>query len=95
MVPRWLAHLLLVVGWLLTPVLGWGASWLGLWLGAALGMRFSNPLTMLAIAGASAALFGVGVLATWLRFMRKLPHLLSRHMAPRTSQEQAAVAAAD
>jgi len=93
--PRWLAHLLVVVGWLLTPVLGWGASFVGLWVGAAVGMRFANPLTMLAIAGASAALFGVATLVTWLRFMRKVPHLLSHHMAPRTSEEHRAVAAAD
>ncbi len=93
--PRWLAHLLVVVGWLLTPVLGWGASFVGLWVGAAVGMRFANPLTMLAIAGAGAALFGVATLVTWLRFMRKVPHLLSHHMAPRTSEEHRAVAAAD
>jgi len=93
--PRWLAHLLVVVGWLLTPVLGWGASFVGLWVGAAVGMRFVNPLTMLAIAGAGAALFGVATLITWLRFMRKVPHLLSHHMAPRTSEEHRAVAAAD
>jgi len=93
--PRWLAHLLVVVGWVLTPVLGWGASFVGLWVGAAVGMRFANPLTMLAIAGAGAALFGVTTLITWLRFMRKVPHLLSHHMAPRTSEEHRAVAAAD
>jgi len=93
--PRWLAHLSVVVGWLLTPVLGWGASFVGLWVGAAVGMRFANPLTMLAIAGAGAALFGVATLVTWLRFMRKVPHLLSHHMAPRTSEEHRAVAAAD
>ena len=93
--PRWLAHLLVVVGWVLTPVLGWGASFVGLWVGAAVGMRFANPLTMLAIAGAGAALFGLATLITWLRFMRKVPHLLSHHMAPRTSEEHRAVAAAD
>ena len=93
--PRWLAHLLVVVGWVLTPVLGWGASFVGLWVGAAVGMRFANPLTMLAIAAAGAVLFGVATLITWLRFMRKVPHLLSHHMAPRTSEEHRAVAAAD
>ena len=93
--PRWLAHLLVVVGWVLTPVLGWGASFVGLWVGAAVGIRFAIPLTTLAFAGAGAALFGVATLVTWLRFMRKVPHLLSHHMAPRTSEEHRAVAAAD
>ena len=93
--PRWLAHLLVAVGWLLTPVLAWAASYVGLWAGALIAARFSNPVTMLAVAGATAALSGFSSLALWVRFMRRLPHLLSHHMAPRTSEEQRAVAAAD
>jgi hypothetical protein len=94
-VPRWLAHLLVVVGWLLTPVLAWGASYLGLWGGALVATRFTSPLTMLGVAGAAAALCGFTTLALWVRFMRRVPHLLSHHMAPRLSQEQRAAAAAD
>jgi len=94
-VPRWLAHLLVVLGWLLTPVFAWGASYAGLWLGALIGMRFSRPLTMLAMAGAGAALLGFAALAVWVRFMRRVPHLLSHLMAPRASLEHTAVAAAD
>ena len=40
-------------------------------------------------------LFGFAVLWTWVRFMRRLPHLLSHHMAPRATEEHAAIAAAD
>lgn len=93
--PRWLAHLLVVVGWLLTPVLAWSASYVGLWVGALFATGFARPLTMLAVAGATAALCGFTALAIWVRFMRKVPHLLSHHMAPRASDEQRAVAAAD
>lgn len=93
--PRWLAHLLVVVGWLLTPVWAWGASHLGLWLGALVALRFSNPVAMLIIAGLGALLFGFAVLWGWVRFMRLLPHLLSHHMAPRASEEHAAIAATD
>ncbi len=95
--PRWLAHLLVVLGWLLTPVWAWAASHFGLWLGAVLALRLSNPFVMLAIAGFSALLFGFAVLWAWVRFMRHLPHLLSHHMAPRgeTSEEHGAIAAAD
>ncbi len=93
--PRWLAHLLVVLGWLLTPVLAWGASYVGLWLAAPLALRFARPLTMLAVAALGAALFGFSALAVWLRFMRRVPHLLSHHMAPRPSEEQRAIAAAD
>jgi hypothetical protein len=94
-VPRWLAHLLVVAGWLVTPLLAWGASYAGLWVGALMGTHFTQPLTMLAVAGLGAALFGFSALALWVRFMRRVPHLLSHHMAPRASQEQGAVAAAD
>ena len=93
--PRWLAHLLVVVGWLLTPVLAWAASYVGLWAGALVATHFERPLTMLAVAGAAAALSGFAALAVWVRFMRRLPHLLSHHMAPRPSEEHGAVASAD
>jgi hypothetical protein len=90
-----LAHLLVVLGWLLTPGWAWAASHVGLWLGAMIALRFTSPFVMLAVAGAGALLFGFAVLWTWVRFMRRLPHLLSHHMAPRASEEQAAIAAAD
>lgn len=95
MLPRWLAHLLLVVGWLLTPVWAWGASYFGLWLGALVGLRLSHPVAMLAAAACGAALFGFGALWAWVRVMRRVPHLLARRLAPRASQEQAVIAAAD
>jgi len=94
-VPRWLAHLLVVTGWLLTPAWAWAASHVGLWLGALIAVRFDSPIVMLSIAGFSALLFGFMVLWVWVRFMRRLPHLLSHHMAPRASEEHAAIAAAD
>ncbi len=93
--PRWLAHLLVILGWLLTPVWAWAASHVGLWLGALVALRLQNPVVMLTIAGFSALVFGFAVLWTWIRFMRRLPHLLSHHMAPRASEEHAAIAAAD
>ena len=60
--PRWLAHFLVVVGWLLTPLWAWGASYLGLWLGALVALRFSSPLVMLVVAGLGAVLVGFVVL---------------------------------
>lgn len=93
--PRWLAHLLVVVGWLLTPLWAWGASYVGLWLGALVALRFSSPVVMLLVAGLGAVLVGFIVLWGWVRFMRWLPHLLSHLMASRASEEHAAIAAAD
>lgn len=80
--PRWLAHLLVVSGWLLTPVLAWGASYVGLWAGALICIRLSQPVAMVGVALAISALAGLSVLALWVRFMRRVPHLLSHHMAP-------------
>src|SRR2546421_448620 len=77
-----MAHLLVVVGWLLTPGWAWAASHVGLWLGALVALRFENPVVMLAIAGAGALLFGFAVLWTWVRFMRRLRHLLARTRDP-------------
>jgi hypothetical protein len=90
-----MAHFLIVLGWLLTPAWAWVASHVGLWLGAVVALRFERPIVMLAIAGTGAFVCGFAVLWTWVRFMRRLPHLLSHHMAPRPSEEQAAIAAAD
>jgi len=85
-VPRWLAHLLVVVGWLLTPVLAWGASYFGLWVGALVGVHLGRPALMMGVAVAIAFASGFTVLAVWVRFMRRVPHLLSHRMAPRPSQ---------
>lgn len=83
--PRWLAHALVVFGWLLTPVLAWGASFFGLWAGAHLADRFSQPGAMLIPAVAGASVLGFGTLWAWVRFMRRVPHLLAHHMASRAS----------
>ena len=63
--PRWLAHLLVVVGWLLTPVLAWSASYIGLWAGALVATGFTRPVTMLVVAGAVATLCGFTALFIW------------------------------
>lgn len=85
--PRWLAHAIVVVGWLLTPLWAWGASFLGAWVGARLAMGLDSPTAMLAVAGAIALGGGLGALWLWVRMMRRLPHRLAHRMAPRRSQE--------
>jgi HAMP domain-containing protein len=50
---------------------------------------------MMITAAAVAAVLGFGALFAWVRLMRRLPHLLSHVMAPRASQEQAAIATGD
>jgi hypothetical protein len=85
-VPRWFAHLLVVVGWLLTPGLAWVASYAVLWCAARLALHAGPPLQMLGVVVLAAGVAGVGVVLVWVRFMRRVPHLLSHHMAPRPSE---------
>ncbi len=92
---RSVAHLLVVVGWLLTPGLAWGASYAGMWLAAGLALHLTSPAAMLGLAVGGAVLAGVAVLVAWVRFMRRLPHLLSHHMAPRRSEAQRALPTVD
>src|SRR5437867_4040600 len=80
--------------WWYLPI-WWMLGTLLAWMGALVALRFESPVVMLAIAGAGALVCGFAVLWTWVRFMRHLPHLLSHHMAPRASEEHAAIAAAD
>jgi hypothetical protein len=90
--PRWLAHALVVVGWLLTPLWAWGASFFGTWIGAHLALRFTSPLAMIAPVVLGAAACGFGTLWVWVRFMRRVPHLLAHRMASRPSLEHPPVA---
>ena len=85
--PRWLAHALVVIGWLLTPLLAWGASFFGLWVGAHVATAAAGPLTALAPALVGAAICGFVVLWVWVRFMRHVPHLLAHHMTSRLAAE--------
>ena len=85
--PRWLAHALVVFGWLLTPLLAWGASFFGMWAGAHVTASSSNPLALLAPALLGAVVGGFTVLWVWVRFMRRVPHLLAHHMLPRATAQ--------
>jgi len=90
--PRWLAHALVVVGWLLTPLWAWGASFFGMWVGAHVALRFTSPAAMIVPAVLGAAVCGFATLWVWVRFMRRVPHLLAHHMASRPSLELPRVA---
>ena len=85
--PRWLAHFIVIVGWLLTPLVAWGASSFGVWVGALIGPRFHSPGTMLLPVVIGMMVFGFGALWIWVRLMRRMPHLLSHRMAQRKSLE--------
>jgi hypothetical protein len=64
-----------IVGWLLTPLVAWAASFVGAWFGAMISAGAENPMTtfwVMAIGGAITALAGAW---GWLRFLRKHPRL--------------------
>ncbi len=91
--PRWLAHALVVLGWLLTPGWAWGAAFLGAWAGARMSAGWSDPVAMLATTGGSAAAASLAGLWIWVRLMRRLPHWLARRMAPRDTADPKVAAA--
>lgn len=64
-----------ILGWLLTPLVAWAASFLGAWIGAVISGGAANPMTTLwvtVICGAVTALAGAW---GWLRFLRRHPRL--------------------
>lgn len=95
MVPRWLAHLLVSLGWLLTPLWAWGASFVGAAAGARVAASWSDPVAMTGFVVALGATAGLGALWIWVRWMRRVPHLLARRMTPRPGSKEEHVASAD
>jgi uncharacterized membrane protein YfcA len=70
-----LRALIRFAGWLLTPLVAWAASFVGAWLGAAVGSGARNSTTTLwltAAFGIAASLLGAWA---WLRLLRRSPRL--------------------
>jgi hypothetical protein len=72
---RWFRLLLRVLGWLLTPLVAWAASFFGAWAVIRAQAAFSQPRTALVIALAVAFLTGVLVLLGWMALLRHAPRL--------------------
>ncbi|MEZ4585776.1 MAG: hypothetical protein R2909_05185 [Gemmatimonadales bacterium] len=70
-VVRWVLRF---VGWLLTPIVAWAASFVGATAGARL-FRSAAPTTNLILAVVSGAVVAVVVLIGWLRLLRRSPRL--------------------
>ena len=70
---RVLRFLLRFVGWLLTPLVAWAASFFGAWLisMAVAGMPDPNDALVLTVAGG--AVGAVSVTFLWMRFLRRSP----------------------
>ena len=77
MTPRPAPKVLRVVGWLLTPLVVWAASFSGAWLGATLGRRFPTFLGGVEWMLLGGVLGGATALTLWVHRLRR-----ARHAAP-------------
>jgi hypothetical protein len=64
-----------LVGWLLTPLVAWAASFGGAWLGAAVGGVFESSTTALWVTFGFGAACGLVAAWGWLRLLRRSPRL--------------------
>ena len=64
-----------LVGWLLTPLVAWAASFAGAWLGATVASGFKNSTTGAWIVVGFGAAFGIVAAWAWLHYLRRSPKL--------------------
>jgi hypothetical protein len=72
---RLLRGLLRLVGWLLTPLVAWAASFGGASLGAAIGGWISSSTAAFGVTVATGAVAGLVAAWGWLRILRRSPRL--------------------
>ena len=67
--------LLRVLGWLLTPLVAWAASFVGAAIGAVFARSITSPTTGLVVTAACGAVAGLGTLALVIHYLRNSPRL--------------------
>jgi uncharacterized membrane protein len=67
---RWLGHLVRLVGWLLTPLVAWAASFLGAWLALTAVWRLGTPRQMLVMLLVTGFVTAVVALLLWMWLLR-------------------------
>ncbi len=72
---RWLGILTRVIGWLLTPLVAWAASFYGAWLLLTLEGQFASARRAVYAAFALSLVAGVTVLLLWMQLLRRSPRL--------------------
>lgn len=72
---RWLGILVRIVGWLLTPLVAWAASFCAAWLALQAAGRFENPWSVIIVALIAALVAGIAALRLWMRLLRRSPRL--------------------
>lgn len=69
---RFLARL---VGWLLTPLIAWAASFFGAWAGATAAAAATDANLALGVTIMGGAAAGIGATMLWMRLLRRSPEL--------------------
>lgn len=64
-----------IVGWLLTPLVAWAASFIGAWLGALVSGGAKSTMTTLTVTAIFGGVFALVSAWGWLRFLRRHPRL--------------------
>jgi hypothetical protein len=72
---RFLKLLLRILGWLLTPLVAWAASFIGASIGAVIARGLSSPRTGLVVTAGCGAIAGLGTLAVVIHYLRRSPRL--------------------
>ena len=68
-------HVLRIVGWLLTPLVAWAASFIGAWLGALVSGGANSTMTTLTVTAIFGGIFALLSAWAWLRYLRHHPRL--------------------
>lgn len=72
---RVLRFLLRFLGWLLTPLVAWAASFFGAWLMSMAVAGMKDPTNALVLTGGVGAVAAVSTTFLWIRFLRRSPEL--------------------
>ena len=72
---RWLGILVRIVGWLLTPLVVWAASFCAAWVLLQTAPHFEQPRYAIVAALVAALGSGIGVMLLWVQLLRRSPRL--------------------
>ena len=89
---RFARLVLRVLGWLLTPLVAWAASFFGATAGASLAARFADVETAFGVTIACGAVAAFGAVILWLRLLRQSPRIQhTLHVMPDGAPDPAAL----
>lgn len=64
-----------ILGWLLTPLVAWAASFCGAWVGAGIASRLADATTGLGLTVGIGAVTAIAATIGWMRLLRRSPQL--------------------